>query len=130
MIDIRPQYHGRLVDGQIHVWNVKTLLIGAKDIAVSTVSLSQIGEIDERYWYDFGNESPTCRGVLEHAQLINNADLKWPILLCSNGRVMDGMHRVMKAVGLGHDTIQTVRLIETPAPDMIDPTPQELSNFL
>jgi len=37
---------------------------------------------------------PTARAVADHARLLAEADLRFPILLCANGRVMDGRHRV------------------------------------
>ena len=43
-----------------------------------------------------------------------------PIILCSDGRLMDGMHRVCKALNHGHETIKAIRLEELPEPDHID----------
>ncbi len=45
------------------------------------------------------------------------ADLAYPILLDSAGRVMDGMHRVGKALLLGHSHIEARRFAVDPAPD-------------
>ena len=58
---------------------------------------------------------------------VEGVDLSFPILLCSEGQVMDGMHRIMKAHGLGHITIKAKRLPETPPPDNIGQTPDQLS---
>jgi hypothetical protein len=41
------------------------------------------------------------------------------VILSSDGRVMDGMHRVCKALLLGHDTIDAVRFLHDPEPDHI-----------
>jgi hypothetical protein len=38
---------------------------------------------------------------VEHVRLIEAADLSFAIILSSDGRVMDGIHRVAKAVLLG-----------------------------
>jgi hypothetical protein len=36
--------------------------------------------------------------MLTHLQLIDEADLAFPIILSADGSVMDGMHRVAKSV--------------------------------
>ena len=124
---IRPQYHFRRVGDQIHVWDVRKLVETVQGTAVHQVPLSELAEADEAYWYDLGDAEPTCRSVLEHARLINGADVTFPILLCPAGRVIDGMHRVMKAIDLGHDTIRAYRLTHLPQPDAIDPKPDDLT---
>ena len=35
--------------------------------------------------------------MIEHIHLMDAADLAYPIILSSAGRVMDGMHRVAKS---------------------------------
>ena len=89
------------------------------------VPLSFIRELDEPFW--FGHDDvPTCRAIAEHARLIEATDLSYPIILSSDGRVMDGMHRVCKAVLLGHLAITAVRFTTDPAPDYTDVHPNEL----
>ena len=53
-------------------------------------------------------------------------DLGFPIQLSSDGRVMDGMHRVAKAVLAGHDTIEAVRFVDDPEPDYVGVHPNDL----
>jgi hypothetical protein len=67
-----------------------------------------------------------ARAVVEHARLIAPADLSFPIILSSDGRVMDGMHRVAKAVLLGRATIEAVQFTGDPEPDYIGVHPHEL----
>lgn len=123
---IRPQYHFRLVDGHTHIWDVAALLNASKGLPVRDVPLSSIAEIDEPYWYELGDTKPTCRSVMDHARLAEAADLAWPVLLCADGRVMDGMHRIMKAVGEGRTHITARQLTETPPPDYVDVPAGEL----
>jgi hypothetical protein len=47
-------------------------------------------------------------------------DPKHPIILSAEGRVMDGMHRVYKALLENRDTIAAVQFERNPAPDYID----------
>ncbi len=51
----------------------------------------------------------TVKEVAQHAKLIDQTDLSFPIILCHEGRVMDGMHRVAKAHLLGLLTINAVQ---------------------
>lgn len=67
---------------------------------VFEIPLNNIAEVDENWW--FAQEAPTVRAIVDHIALIEAADLGFPILLCPQGRLMDGMHRVAKALGLGH----------------------------
>jgi hypothetical protein len=64
--------------------------------------------------------------MIEHIRLIETADLRFPINLSSDGRVMDGMHRVVKALLDGWVTIDAVRFTVDPEPDHIDVDPNEL----
>ena len=123
---LRPQYHFRRVGGHVHIWNVAELLAMARDLPVEQVPLSQIKEIDEPYWFDLSDVVPTCRAVMDHARLSEAADLSWPVLLCAEGRVMDGMHRIMKAFVIGRPHILARRLIVTPEPDHVDVAASEL----
>ena len=89
-------------------------------LEVIEVSLSDIQELQEvDYWYN-EQTPPTPFSVAEHAKLIQEADLKHPIILCPKGRVMDGMHRCCKALIEGRTTIKAVQLPEMPAPDYVD----------
>src|SRR4030095_2006732 len=54
------------------------------------------------------------------------ADLSFPIILSSDGRVMDGMHRVAQAALLGHETIAAVQFASDLEPDFVDVQPEDL----
>ena len=72
------------------------------------------------YWFAGREDSPTCRAISEHCKLIMETDLNFPIILSSDGRVMDGMHRVCKAFIEGRQTIKAVQFINDPEPDYVD----------
>lgn len=59
--------------------------------------------------------------------LVQAADLNHPIILCGEGRVMDGMHRLVKALLEEREAILAVKFENTPEPDYIDPNPESLS---
>ena len=117
---IRAQYHIRRVGAQTHIWEVRKLVALAASLPVADIPLTAIAEIDEPYWFDATGDVPTCRAVMAHAAQSHGTDLSFPILLCAEGRVMDGMHRIMKAIALGHSTIRARKLPVTPPPDHID----------
>jgi hypothetical protein len=123
---LRPQYHFRRVGPDTLIWDVRKLAERARDLPVLDHPLAAIAEIDEPYWFDATDGTATCRAVLDHARQIEAADLSFPILLCAEGRVMDGMHRVMKALALGQRTIQARRLPVTPPPDYRNRAPDDL----
>ncbi len=72
----------------------------------------------------------TCRDVVEHAQLILEADCDYPIILSAEGHVMDGMHRVAKACLLGLEEVPAVQFATDPEPDYIEPVPEWLRTIL
>jgi hypothetical protein len=90
------------------------------------VPLSEIRELDETFWFDAEGDEPTCRRVALHAKLMNETDLRHPIVLSQDGRVMDGMHRVCKALVEGKETIRAVRFEVDPKPDYVGVDPDEL----
>ena len=96
-----------------------------KDLPTINVPLSAIGELDKPYWYDHGY-TPTCRNIAEHALLINAADLSFPIILSSDGRVMDGMHRVAKAAMEGRTSLSAKQFAQDPEPDYVGVDPDDL----
>ena len=117
---IRAQYHGRHTDEGFLVWDVRRLVKLARDLPVQDVPLETISEFDENYWYQSDDVVPTCRNIAEHMQLVREANLEFPILLCAQRRLMDGMHRVMKAHAEGQSTIPAKVFATTPEPDHRD----------
>lgn len=65
----------------------------------------------------FGEDTPTCREVARHTKKIMEADLSFPVILSSEGLLMDGGHRIAKAWIAGEETVQAVQFIEDPEPD-------------
>ena len=115
---MRKQYHFRQVGEDIYIWDVHSLVALSEKLNVKEILITDIQELNEAYW--FPDTHPTTQQMIEHMQLVNAADLSYPIILCAEGRVMDGMHRIAKAI-LGHQThIQAVQFEHTPKPDFIN----------
>jgi len=98
---MRKQYHFRKVENDTYIWDVDRLVEITQSFQVRQVPLSDIKELDEAYWYP--DAHPTTQDIIAHMQLILEADLSYPIILCVQGRLMDGMHRVGKAKIQHHD---------------------------
>lgn len=107
-----------MIGGHKFIWDVHRLAELTKRHPVKTVSLTTIRELDEAFW--FPDSHPTCREVALHAKLISETDLRHPIILASDGRVMDGMHRVCKALLENRETLSAVQFDRDPDPDYID----------
>jgi len=123
---MRPQYHFRNSSQGLRSWNILRLVELSRGLVRVPVPLSAIRELDEPYWSS-GREHPlTCREIADHAHLISECDLDFPIILSSESRVMDGMHRVCKALNLGLETVQAVRFTQDPKPDYIGVNPDDL----
>jgi hypothetical protein len=123
---VRTQYHFRPGAQGLRAWSVHRLIAISSSITPTLVPLAAIRELDEAYWFSSTNAEPTCRAVVEHSRLINEADLSFPIILSSDGRVMDGMHRIAKAVLLGQSHVLAVRFTQDPEPDHVGVQSDEL----
>lgn len=118
---MRKQYHFRPGDGGLRAWDVDRLVELTKHLDPELVPLASIREVDEAYW-----GAMTCREVAEHVRLTNECDLRFPIILSSDGRVMDGMHRVLRALNEGATHIKAVRFRVDPEPDYVGVEPDDL----
>lgn len=122
---IRQQYHFRQSDKGLLVWDVLKLIELSSGFAIKDVLLSGIQELDKPYWNGNG-KALSSREIADHAKLIMEADISHPIILCSEGRVMDGMHRVCKAYIMGESTIKTVQFPNYIEPHHVGKQPSEL----
>jgi len=101
---------------------VDRLVSLSRDLVPELVPIEDIREIDETYW----SGSMTSREVAEHARLIQEADLVYPVILSSDGRIMDGMHRVLKALLTGLSHVTAVRFRSDPLPDYVGVDPEAM----
>jgi len=109
------QKHSTIRDGKRLVWYTERLWELSSDFEVFDLPLDQIRELDENCW--FTSREPTVREVSKHAARIASADLTYPIILNDDGSLMDGGHRVCKALMNGQASIRAVRFSVMPTPD-------------
>jgi hypothetical protein len=123
---MRKQYHFQPARRGFDAWDVDRLVVLGRDLPVERVALASIDELDTAYWFEGSAEVATVRNVVEHCRLIAEVDLSYPIILGHDGRVMDGMHRVARALLDGRDEIDAVRFTAPLEPDYRDCLPDEL----
>jgi hypothetical protein len=96
-----------------HSWNVARLFELSRSLPILEIPLDRLN-----VWYKY--ENLTLRDFVMHMNAVNNADLNFPIILDEDGELMDGRHRLMKAMLNGCKTIKAVRFDENPWPCRVE----------
>jgi len=121
-------FHGKFctqVDGQLCTWFIQSLVERTSTEPVRDVPLADLdAHLDTNGWFH-GDRQPTLRAIAEHWKRMQTVDLRYPIILSKEHGLMDGMHRLMKALATGQTTIKAIVLEETPAPDLIEEAQRE-----
>jgi len=119
---VRKQYYFRNSPRGLLALDVDRLVQLSSALPRKVIPWSAIRELDQA-WSD---ERQTSRAMLEHLQLIDEADLSYPIILAADGAVMDGRHRVAKAAREGRSEIEAVQFDADPEPDHVGLRPEDL----
>lgn len=96
-----------------HSWSVPRLFELARTLPVMDVPIDHLS-----VYYTY--EKLTLREMVMHMRAVNAADIDKPIILDEDGELMDGRHRLMKAMLLGDKSIKVVRFDENPSPCRVD----------
>ena len=123
---MRKQYHFWPADPGFDAWDVDRLIELSRDLPVHMVAVESISEVDTAYWFEGSAAAPTVRTVVDHTRLMLAADLSYPVILGHDGRVMDGMHRIARALLDGVAEIRAVRFPHPLEPDYRDVQPDQL----
>ncbi len=91
-------------------WRVSGLIHHAKDLPVFDLPLRHL----PLHW---GVTVGTLRELVWHVKAVNAANLDAPIILGEDGELLDGRHRIAKALLDGAETIKAVRFEKNPPPD-------------
>ena len=110
-MNIKPFYPVNEQMSQLgrHSWSVARLFELSRDLPIMEIPLDHIN-----MYYTY--EKLTLREMVMHMKAVNDADLSMPIILDEDGEIMDGRHRLMKAILIGELTIKAVRFDENPSP--------------
>jgi hypothetical protein len=98
------------------VWIVANLIARAKDLEPFDLPLAAICSGSE-VWTPVGS----AYGIAHHVRRALDVDTSYPVILDETGFIMDGWHRVLRALIDGKPTIKAVRFAETPQHDYIKP---------
>ena len=95
-------------DDKGEVWLVVDLIDQAKDLPVLNIPLAHLC-IDRVILPE-----TKIKNFVQHMKQVNDSDLSYPILLCDEGTIIDGSHRVIKAFIEGRTSIKAKRFINRP----------------
>ena len=121
---MRKQYYFRESPNGLLAWDVDRLVRLSRELPVRAVRLAEIRELDQAVFGE--DEPPTWRSFAAHLRLVEETELAYPIIRAADGAVMDGMHRVIKALVQGRETVDSVQFAADPAPDYVGRRPDEL----
>lgn len=108
-----PDHTGQMSKiGRFH-WSVARLIELTRNHEVMEVPLNHLN-----LWHKY--EGLTLREMVMHFKAVQEADLTKPIIMDEDGEIMDGRHRLMKAMLTGQESILAVRFEENPSPCKID----------
>lgn len=101
--------YSNLKDGILLEWKISSLIEASAHIESCIWEIPRESFLGEWYW---GDEHPS-----EHVKRVLEADLSYPVLVFE-GHVIDGCHRVLKALlrGDAHITAKIIR--DMPPPDL------------
>lgn len=92
-------------------WDDATLRDAAKGLEEFKLPLIGI-DINNMPW-----RLSNIGSFLYHAKRVEECSLDYPIILGPLGEIIDGWHRIAKAILSGKETIKAVRLVQMPQPD-------------
>ena len=92
-----------------HSWSVARLFELVRELPVMDVPLEHLNMYNTY-------EKLTLREMVMHMKAVLDADPDKPIILDEDGEIMDGRHRLMKAMLHNASTIKVVRFEENPPP--------------
>jgi len=93
-------------------WRVTTLIHKSKDLEPFDLPLCCIN-LATQVW----GENVSVKSFARHFKRMEATGSDYPVILDDDGFIMDGWHRVAKALAQGKATIKAVRFAETPEPD-------------
>jgi hypothetical protein len=108
------------VGGFRYTWDVERLWGLSSDLEPEFISIEELtDQLDSQCWGDNLLARITPNRIIKHARRIleTEGDEIYPIILNQDGKVMDGMHRLCKAVLEDRSHVWVVRFDTDPKPD-------------
>ena len=120
---MNSQEHSRMIDGVWYIWKVSQLWELSKHLPIFQFNVSTYN-LDIVRWFAEG-EQPTAKSILQHCKRINEADLSCSLIFAPDGCLMDGLHRICKAMINNVSYLPAVQFTSMPEPNLIE-TPQPI----
>jgi len=118
---IKGSTYSLVVENYRYTWETKTLIKASKNYE------TMLWLIPEEFLaeWSWGEDSPA-----DHIERCLNADLSFPILVWDS-KILDGCHRIIKALATGENKIKAIIIRDIPAPDSITDFNEDIveSNF-
>jgi hypothetical protein len=93
--------------GAEQIWEVEDLWEASKNLPVVSVEIASLEEMsDPDYWITKAPDDPSIEDEMPR---VLEADLSYPVILHPAGWMMDGYHRVYKALLRGDTHIRAVK---------------------
>ncbi len=115
-METQRQRHTIEADGFRTTWYVDRLWELSARLVSRSIRVDTLAGIDLNVWFWDGHE-PTIRNIASRVERILAADLEYPIILNTDGTIMDGAHRLARALVEGQTHILAKQFPESPAPD-------------
>lgn len=90
------------------IWNALTLIEHSKKFPVFDLPVAGI-DLSRRAW-----KIESIDDFIYHMNRVNKTNLDYPVILNDEGVIVDGLHRVAKAVLQGKTIIKAIRLNDMP----------------
>lgn len=108
----------------VKTWDWKAQTVGGEDNKVAIWVI--LNRIESWYYktkklklnievYNLRSDSFDCWNLfdfLTHYRLVENAKLKYPVIINSEGQVIDGRHRICKAILKGLKEVDAIQILD------------------
>jgi hypothetical protein len=101
------------IDEKGRIFKTESLHRAAENIPVTTYHINVDAILDELIRWRLDN----FRDFMNHFKRVKDADLSKPLIVRSDGYVMDGWHRIIRAILEGITDLPQKRFIVDPEPD-------------
>lgn len=112
----KGQTYSETSKGVRRYWKIEDLWRLAKGRPIEHLPVEMLVDQLEGTCWTEGDEDVTPQWVLGHTRRILGAEMEYPILLNEDNIIVDGIHRLCKAVLEGKETISVQRLQQLPEP--------------
>lgn len=121
LLNDKEQYTPVEYGKQVHkvgnkLWYVSTLVELAKQIPIEMRKIEDIRAVKLNLPL-LKDHGVTHLEIAYHMKVSMNANMDYPIILAKDGRIMDGHHRVIKALAFGIPEVKVVQFKVDPEPD-------------